>query len=92
MAYNPEQAETLALQALAYIASDEQAMNALMAQSGMTPDDLRQAATDPAGLGGILDFLLQWEDLLVAFCEETGLSPEEPARARQALPGFSEWG
>lgn len=87
-----DQAETIALQALAFIAADERALDALQAQSGMGMDDLRVAATDPAGLAGILDFMLQWEDLLMAFCDAHSLPPESPAQARQALPGFAEWG
>jgi len=83
----PEQAETIALQAIAYIGANEYALNALMAQSGMGPDDLRENLTDPAFLAGIMDFLLADEGNLLAFCEEINCQPELIVTGRRALPG-----
>ncbi len=47
---------------------------------------LRAGASEPAVLGGILDYFLENEGLLVAFCESSGLPPELAARARALLP------
>jgi len=80
-------AETIALQALAYIAEDEDILNAFMASSGCSLDELKTSAADPAFLGGGLDFLLQDDGNVVEFCKTAGLDPSDLFRARHALPG-----
>jgi len=80
-------AETIALQALAYIAEDEDILNAFMASSGCSLDELKTSAADPAFLGGVLDFLLQDDGNVVEFCKTAGLDPSDLFRARHALPG-----
>ncbi|WP_419797031.1 MAG: DUF3572 domain-containing protein [Terasakiella sp.] len=82
-----EQAETIALQAIAFIGQEERALNGLLAQTGMGLDDLRENMQDPAFLGGILDFLLSDESALLAFCEAIEITPEFLIRARCSLPG-----
>ena len=84
-----EQAETLALQALAWIAEDPDRLGRLLAETGLAPEEIREQAESPAFLGGVLDFLLGDEAGLLAFCAETSLEPTWPARARQSLPGGS---
>jgi hypothetical protein len=80
-------AETVALQALAFIAGDEGILNAFMASSGCSLDELKGSAGDPAFLGGILDFLLQDDGNVLEFCRSAGLEPSDLFRARHALPG-----
>ena len=82
-----EAAETLALEALTYLASDERRMGALLAQAGWTLSELRAGLGDSYVLAGILDFVLSDERLVVGFCEASGCAPEAPMRARRALPG-----
>jgi len=84
---NRDQAETLALQALSHIAGDEQSLTRFLSESGIDPALLRQHADDPAVLAGALDYLLQDEPLLIAFCAAQGIAPTAPARARLLLPG-----
>ncbi|SHE36776.1 Protein of unknown function [Loktanella atrilutea] len=86
----PESAEVLALQALAYVAADDELSGAFMGGSGLSPDDLRQGASDPVFLASVLDFLTQRDDWVVAFCEGHGLSFDAPLRARYALPGAEQ--
>jgi hypothetical protein len=83
----PIQAETIALQALAWIATDPDRLGRLLAETGLGPDEIRAQAADPAFLGGVLDFLLGDEAALVAFCGDAEIEPTWPARARVALPG-----
>ncbi len=85
-----ENAETIALQALAHIAADEDRIGAFLAQTGLGVDELRAAAGDPIVLGGVLDFLLSDEASLLAFCETSNMAPELPGQARRALPGGEE--
>ena len=84
---NEEAAQSLALEALAYLAADERRLGALLVQAGWALADLRARLSDPVVLAGVLDFLLSDERLVLGFCEATGASPEAPMRARRALPG-----
>ncbi len=83
----PEQAEILALQALAFVAGDEKMISALQAQSGLAPDSLKDNLENSALLGSILDFLLEDERRLVACCEANEWELELVGQARRALPG-----
>ena len=82
-----ELAETLALEALAFVAADDRRLGALLAQAGWTLQELRAQAGEPHVLAGILDFLLGHEPLLLAYCEAAGHEPNVIVRARRALPG-----
>lgn len=82
-----EAAETLALQALGWIAAQDDLSSAFLGSTGASADELKSRAADPEFLGFVLDFLLQDEAALLGFCEDTNTSPESPWRARGALPG-----
>ncbi len=82
-----ERAETIALMALAHLAADEDLLHRFLGESGMDGGDLRKAAEEPGTLVGVLDFFLCDEARLLAFAAAAGLKPEEPLRARYALPG-----
>jgi len=79
--------ETLALQALTFIAGDDDRLERFLGLTGIEPGSLRSLAQDPAGLGAILDYLLGWEPLLLEFAEAEKLPPESIAAARRKLPG-----
>jgi hypothetical protein len=80
-------AEAIAIQALSFLASRPEELDRFLALSGIGPASLRQAAADPAFLGGILDFLLQDEPLLLSFAKESGLAPAAIGAARMRLDG-----
>lgn len=82
-----DEAIAIAIQALAHIVGDERSLRALQAQTGLDAEDIREVTENHELLGGILDFLLADEALLLSFCEDAGMPPETPARARLALPG-----
>ncbi|PWR23430.1 DUF3572 domain-containing protein [Zavarzinia compransoris] len=82
-----EQAETIGLMALAYLAGREDLLQRFLGETGMSAGDLRAAAGDPAALGGILDFLLGDDSRVLDFAAGAGLRPEDPLRARHSLPG-----
>ena len=82
-----DDAIVITVRALAHIAADERSLRALQAQTGLDAAGIREVAGNPELLGGILDFLLADEALLLSFCENAGIPPETPARARLALPG-----
>lgn len=82
---NGESAETVALEALAYLAADERRLGALLAQAGWTLAELRAQAQEPYVLAGILDFLVAHEPFLVGFCEERAYTPNQVESARRVL-------
>lgn len=82
-----DQAETLGLQALGWLAGQEDLAGAFLGASGLSADDLKSRAGDPEFLGFVLDFLLGDEEALLAFCDASDLTPDRPMRARAALPG-----
>ena len=82
--------ETLALQALAFIAGDDDRLERFIGLTGIDPGALRTIARDPAGLGAVLDYLLGWEPLLLEFAAAHDLKPESIALARRKLPGSTE--
>jgi hypothetical protein len=73
-------AETIALNALGYLAADENLLEPFLGATGLTLGDLRAGAA-------ILDYFLQNEALLLAFAGASELAPETIVRARQRLPG-----
>ncbi len=79
--------ETLALMSLAQIAGDEALFARFFALSGLDQAGLKERAGDPAVLGGVLDFVLGDERLVLQLAAEFDLPPEEFARARRKLPG-----
>lgn len=81
------QAEALALRALAWMAGDADLIGRFLATTGAGPDDLRVRAAEPEFLGFVLDFLLSDESALVAFAAAANIRPDQPMRARSALPG-----
>src|ERR1700733_856434 len=89
-AQSQEAAETLAIQAFAFIAEEPDRLEAFLAASGIGPDAIRDAAREPDFLAGVLDHMLGDESLLLAFAARAGLDPASIARARRALGG-SQW-
>ncbi|PCI45995.1 MAG: hypothetical protein COB49_09380 [Alphaproteobacteria bacterium] len=84
---NNDQAEIIGLQALSHMAGDAEILTAYLRLSGITPEDLKNSAADPATLGSILDYFLQNEKRLIAFCDAAGIAPNQLEQARLCLPG-----
>jgi hypothetical protein len=84
-----ETAELLAIQALAFIAEDPERMAGFLGTSGIAPEAIRDAASAPGFLAGVLEHMLADESLLLAFADSAGLDPAEIAQVRRALGG--EW-
>lgn len=82
---NNNDAITVALQALAVSVGDEKRADRLLSLTGLTPDDLRERATDPAVLVAVLRFLEDHEPDLIAVADAIGMRPQELVAARNAL-------
>ena len=83
----PDHAQEIATEALIWLATRPDALGPFLAASGLAPPDLRARAADPEFLGFVLDFLLQGDTHLLAFCAATGHAHTTPLAARAALPG-----
>ena len=83
--YSPETAEMLAVQALAFIAEDNGRLGGFVGSTGIAVQSIRDAASEPDFLTGVLEHILADENLLIAFADSAGIDPAEVARARQAL-------
>jgi len=85
-----ENAETVALQALGWLAAHEDLLPVFLGASGASLSELRGRAADPEFLGAVLDFLLMDDAWVKEFCTNAGLPFSRPAEARAALPGGAQ--
>jgi len=84
--HNPrEVAEIVAIQALSFIASDPERLGLFLAESGIGPETLRTAASDPRFLASVLDFIMRDDATVKAFADVSQLHPTNIAAAHQAL-------
>ncbi|MBL9050121.1 MAG: DUF3572 domain-containing protein [Tabrizicola sp.] len=83
----PEAAQVLALEALGWIAADDEVFPLFVAATGANLGALQAQASDPDFLAAVLDFLLQDDRWVVAFCDAQGHPYTAPQSARAALPG-----
>ena len=90
MVIEREQAEALALQALAYLAEDDERFRRFLLLTGTALTDIRERAADPAFLSGVMDHLISDEPLLLSFAEQATLDPVAVVAARRSLPAATE--
>lgn len=83
----PTDAAALALTALAATLTDERRAQRFLALSGLSADELRQSAAQPAILAASIAFLEAHEPDLLAVAAKIGCSPEALVSARRALEG-----
>jgi len=89
--HNPrEVAEIVAVQALSFIAGDPERLGKFLAETGLGPHTLRNAASDPHFLASVLDFVMRDDATVKAFATASDLHPTNIAAARQAL-GDPHW-
>jgi hypothetical protein len=84
-ATNHQDAQVVALQALAATLGDERRAARLLDLSGLDAADLRQRVGEPALLAAVLRFLESHEPDLLAVAEAIGRTPAELVSARDAL-------
>jgi len=82
-----EMAETVAAQALGWLAGDSELLGTFMGATGVDAGDLRARAGQPVFLASVLDFLMMDDAWVMGFCDAVGLPYEAPMQARAALPG-----
>ena len=85
-----DEAESIALKALAWLAGNDELMPVFLGATGASADELRSQADNPAFLASVLDFLATDDAWIMAFCNAEGLPNESIMRARHAMPGGGE--
>lgn len=80
-----EDAATLALAGLTFLAEDSARLARFLALTGITPDQLRAVADAPETLLAVFDHLLSDESLLLVFTASKGIAPETVGPARAIL-------
>ncbi len=83
-------AETVAAQALAWIAGEADLLQVFLGATGASESDVKTQMAEPAFLGSVLDFLMMDDDWVVRFCDTVGLAYDQPMRARAGLPGGAQ--
>lgn len=82
-----DQAETIALHALGFLAEDAQRLGRFLALTGLGPDELRAQAREPQLLAAVLDHLLRDENQLLVFASSYAIAPELIGQAHAVLTG-----
>jgi hypothetical protein len=82
-----QQAESLAIQALSFIAGEPERLGRFLALSGIDAGAIRSAAAEPGFLLGVLDYIAGDEALLLAFAGQCGIEPATVDAAHRALAG-----
>jgi hypothetical protein len=89
--HNPrEVAEIVAIQALSFVAGDPERLGLFLSETGIGPETLRSAASDPQFLISVLDFIMRDDATVKAFASSSQHHPTTIAAAREAL-GDSKW-
>ena len=87
MSHSQESAEVVGLQAVAWMAGNEELLPVFLGATGASEADMRAGVGDAAFLGALLDFIMMDDTWVTAFCDAQGLPYDAPMRARMALPG-----
>jgi hypothetical protein len=83
----PDSAQAIALQAAAFIFSEDALRDRFLALSGTGVEDIRARIEDREFLASLLEFLMGHEPDVLAFAGASGEKPEHIALAWRALGG-----
>ncbi|GAA0538045.1 hypothetical protein FHS83_003531 [Rhizomicrobium palustre] len=82
---NVEQAETIALQGLAYLASDPEILEVFLHNSGLGLDELKAKAGERDLLRAVMEFILASDEHVTTLCRDLDLSPRDLHLANHTL-------
>jgi hypothetical protein len=85
-----DEAQSVALSALAFLAEDIQRLGAFLALTGLGPAELKTGAQSPRVLAAVLDHLLRDENLLLVFAASRRIPPERIAPAHALLETMTD--
>ncbi|KAA1177726.1 DUF3572 family protein [Rhizobium tropici] len=78
---NAADPQETAIAVLGWLANEPDMFGRFLSLTGVEPAQVRNAINEPAFLAGMLDFLMNHEPTLLAFCEASGTAPEVVAAA-----------
>lgn len=90
MTISAENAETLALNALGWLAANDDLLPVFLSSTGASIEDLRDRAAEPEFLVSVLEFLMLDDSWVMAFCDDKSLPYDSPGQARMALAGGAD--
>ena len=85
-----ENAETIAIRAVAWLAGNEDLLPTFLGATGASESDLRARLAEPEFLGSVLEFLMMDDVWVVQFCDSADLAYDQIMQARQTLPGGAD--
>lgn len=80
-----EAAREVAIGALGFLATDPERIGPFLAESGLSPADLRGVVASPAFQVAILDHLINRQDLLLEYVSGAQIDPGHVVAAREIL-------
>jgi hypothetical protein len=84
-AHGPGMSEDIATQALTFLAADRARTSMFLSATGLTAENIREAAKSATFLQGVLDYVCERELLLLDFASAADLSVQEVVMAQRAL-------
>lgn len=82
-----QSAEIMALSALTWVLGQDELVGAFLNATGAAPQDLAALTQTPLFQAAILDFLMEDDTRIIAFCDAQSLPYTSVQTARAALPG-----
>ena len=82
-----DNAETFALNALAWIMGQDDMVGVFLGSTGASIDDLKNNAANPEFLGAVLDFVLMDDVWVIKLSQDMGTPADHVMQARAVLPG-----
>jgi hypothetical protein len=82
-----DEAEAIAIQALAFLASEPTRLAHFLNLTGTQPADIRQRVNDPTFLQAILEHVIAEESILLVFAAGMSVAPETVVAALNILQG-----
>lgn len=87
MTISSETAQTIALQALAWLVANEDLLPVFLGSTGASEADIRARAAEPDFLASVLDFIVMDDAWVIAFCDTQGIAYDQVVQAREILSG-----
>lgn len=79
--------DEMAIAILGWLATEPELLSRFLALTGIGPSDLRHQIGDSGFQAGLLDFIMQHEPSLIAFCNASGYKPEQVAATWSRVSG-----
>lgn len=86
-----EDAEGIAVEVLQRLIDDPERLGRFLSLTGLDPNSIRQAISDPGFLPAVLDFVAGDEELFLSVAREIGREPDDLEVARQRLSPEPDW-